>query len=443
MDHSKFLSSIDSLRVGVCDLNGTFRGKRIPTSSMDKALDGSIRMPISIVGVDIWGEDIRDDANVFKTGDIDGICEFTGRGPLPIDWVKTPTALIPLWLKEENGKELSTDPRRLLASIVKKYKAKGLTPVLATELEFYLFDAEKKWPRPPRSPNTGLRLHSDSILSLNELDDFDDFFNDVYKACEAYGIPADTAIAENGGGQFELNLLHVDCPMKAADDAIFFKQIVKGLARKHGLGASFMAKPYGHSSGSGFHIHFSLLDQDGNNVFDNGGDEGTETMLHAIAGLMDTMEESTLIFAPHFNSYRRLQPGSHAPTSIAWGYENRTAPIRIPGGSHKARRIEHRVAGADANPYLVIASVLGSALKGMEEKKMPSDPVQVDCYSLELSQLPSDWGYAIELLEQSEKLKAIFNPEIIEMFAGIKKQELKVFNSKVTNFEYQSYLETV
>ena len=184
------------------------------------------------------------------------------------------------------------------------------------------------------------------------------FLSDIYKACELQNIPADAAISENGCGQFEINLLHVDDPLKAGDDAIFFKRIVKSVARKHGMIASFMAKPYGEESGSGLHVHFSLLDSDGNNVFDDNGESGTDLLKYAVNGLISAMPESMLIFAPHYNSYRRLTPGTHAPTSAGWGYENRTAAIRIPGGDSKARRIEHRVAGADANPYLVLASIL-------------------------------------------------------------------------------------
>ena len=182
-----------------------------------------------------------------------------------------------------------------------------------------------------------------------------------------WDIPADTAISETGLGQFEINLMHSDDALRAADDTWLFKMMVKGLARRHGFAASFMAKPYPEYSGNGLHTHFSLLDRDGNNVFDNGGPEGT-TMLHnAVAGCLAAMHDCTLIFAPHANSYDRLVPGMHAPTGIAWAYENRTAAVRIPSGSSAARRIEHRVAGGDVNPYLMLAAILGAALIGIED----------------------------------------------------------------------------
>lgn len=434
---------ITSVRAAVCDLNGTMRGKRIPVGQAEKALSGSLRMPLSVSGVDIWGEDIAGSSLVFETGDADGVCEWTGRDLLEVNWLAQPTALIPLWMSEEGGAPFAGDPRRALASIVDRYAALGFTPVTATELEFYLVDPGKTQPVPPRSPLTGKRLEFDDVLSIDEIDEFDAFINDVYAACAAQNIPADAAIAENGAGQFEINLLHVADPLKAADDAVFFKRIVRGMARKHGFAATFMAKPYGHRSGSGFHVHFSLLDQNGNNVFDDGTEQGSATLRHAVAGLLAAMDESTLLFAPHFNSYRRLQPGRHAPTAIAWGYENRTAALRIPGGPSVARRIEHRVAGADANPYLVLAGILGAALEGIEQQLQPADPIDGDAYSLDLPHLPLDWASAIESFDSGALTERIFAPVLRQMLVTCKQQERAVIAGRVTDFEYHSYLETV
>jgi len=190
-------------------------------------------------------------------------------------------------------------------------------------------------------------------------------------------------------------------------------------------------------------VHFSLVDDAGVNVFDNGTSEGAPILLNAVAGLLDTMAQVSLTFAPHENSYRRLQPGSHAPSSIAWGYENRTAAIRIPGGSPKARRIEHRVAGADANPYLVLASILGGALIGIEQKLTPVAPIDGDAYKLDLPQLPTDWMSAIEAFETGSSVTEIYSKRLQSMFAGCKRQEAARFNRQVTDFEYHSYLEVV
>ncbi|MGD9917317.1 MAG: glutamine synthetase family protein [Paenirhodobacter sp.] len=434
---------IETIFACICDLNGVMRGKRVPVDQVEKIVSGGLRMPLSLLGMDIWGEDIEGNELVWDTGDADGLCDFTGRPLSPVDWTARPAAFAQLWMRTENGEAFPGDPRRALAAIVERYKALGLTPVVATELEFYVVDPSGAAPQPPCSPVTGKRLDSDGALSLDELQHFDAFLNEVYDACAAQGIPADAAISENGAGQFEINLLHVDDPLEAADDAVLFKRLVRGIARKHGFAATFMAKPYGDRAGSGMHVHFSLVDAEGRNVFDNGGEEGTEVMRHAVAGLIRTMAENTLVFAPHENSYRRLLPGSHAPSSVAWGYENRTVAIRIPGGSHKARRIEHRVAGADANPYLVLASILGGALLGIEKQWEPPAPLLGDAYSQVLETLPPDWASAIEAFEKGAHIEQVYSKRLRRMFVQCKVQELRRFTRHVTDFEYHSYLEAV
>jgi glutamine synthetase len=434
---------IETVFACVCDLNGTMRGKRLPVEQAAKILGGGLRMPLSILSVDIWGEDVEGSELVFETGDSDGICDFTGRPIVLINWTNRPSALAMLWMLEENGTPFAGDPRRALSNVVDKYKERGLTPVVATELEFYLYDPSGTQPQPPCSPITEKRLGSDGALSLDELQHFDEFLDDVYDACAEQDIPADAAISENGAGQFEINMVHVADALKAADDAVLFKRLVRGIARKHGLAATFMAKPYGERSGSGFHVHFSLEDESGRNLFDNGGEEGSPIMLNAVAGLLATMQENTLTFAPHENSYRRLLPGAHAPTSIAWGYENRTAAIRIPGGNPKARRIEHRVAGADANPYLVVASILGGALVGIEDEMAPVQPISGDAYTMKLDHLPLDWATAIEAFRRGGYVQRVYSKRLQTMLVESKMQELKRFARQVTDFEYDTYLEVV
>ncbi|MGE4612572.1 MAG: glutamine synthetase family protein [Paracoccaceae bacterium] len=432
-----------SIRAAVVDLNGVWRGKRLPVSQLNKVLSEGARMPLSTSTVNIWGTDTDDNPLVFDTGDADGFARSTGRGLIPMDWLERPTAMVPLWMWQEDGTPSPVDPRQVLARVLERYEAAGLTAVCAMELEFYLTDPAGAQPKPPRSPVTGRRLEGDDVLSMSEIDAFEGFFADVYDACAKHHVAVDAAIAENGTGQFEVNLMHCPDPMKAADDATFFKRFVKGIARKHGFAASFMAKPYLDLAGSGLHVHFSVLDTEGRNIFDNGGEEGTDVMLHAVNGLIEAMPESGLIFAPHLNSYRRMDPGSHAPTGICWGYENRTAAIRIPGGPAKARRIEHRVAGADANPYLILAAVLGAALEGIEAGNLPVDPVEGDAYSLDLPQLPKDWGRAITLFENGKTNAAIYPKLMRQVYALAKRQELAQFAARMTDFEIASYLEVV
>ncbi len=311
--------------------------------------------------------------------------------------------------------------------------------MVATELEFYLVDTTGEVPTPPRSPVTHKFLDGDGALSIDDLDHFEAFFTDVYAACDAHDVPVDSAISENGGGQFEINLLHVPDPLKAADDALYFKRFVKGIARKYELAASFMAKPFLDRAGNGFHVHFSLLDGEGRNVFDNGTADGSEMMRHAVGGVLSLMRASSLVFAPHRNSYRRLTPNAHVASEVTWGYETRAAAVRIPGGSNAARRVEHRVAGADANPYLVLAAVLGAALEGIENKIEPPEPM---VSSTELA-LPMDWKQAIDAFEHSESLTRVFAPILRETFLGMKKQELQVFSQQISPFEHETYLEIV
>lgn len=424
---------ISALRVAVCDLNGVARGKRVPVASRAKLLSDGARTPLSAIGVDIWGKDIADNPLVFETGDADGILRVTERGVVPMPWLNS--ALLPVWIFFEDGTPYQGDPRRALQNVLDEYTALGWTPVAATEMEFHLVDAEGGRPKP-------YEANANDLLSVGVLDAFDEYFNELYAACEKMGIAADAASSEAGLGQFEINLSHGDA-MKAADDAWLFKQAAKGIARKHGFAATFMAKPFAKDAGNGLHVHFSLLDQDGTNIFDDGTENGTELMLHAVGGLINAMEASTLIFAPHKNSYRRMEAGNHAPTAVAWGYENRTAAIRIPGGPTQARRIEHRVAGGDANPYLLLASILGSALEGIKAKTQPPEPIVGNVYEQDLPQLPDLWRDAIDLFAQSPEVAAVFDPEIIRALVTCKQQELARFEAHWTDFEFSTYLDTV
>lgn len=432
-----------SLIVALTDLNGTLRGKRVPIAQVQKAAQGGLRLPLSVAVVDVWGRDIEGSELVFEAGDIDGICRPTGRGVIPYTWSDLPTGLLQVSLETEEGAPFLADCRQALAAIVDRFAHKGLRPVVATELEFYLTDVSDGDPQPPHAPGTERRLFEDNVLSVSELEEFSEFLDDVYAACEAQSIPADAAISENGAGQFEINLLHCDDPLRAADDAVLFKNLVRNIARKHGFAATFMAKPYGDRAGNGMHVHFSLIDEAGNNVFDDGGEGGTPLLHQAVAGLLATMQETTLIFAPHANSYRRLRPGSHAPTGVAWGYENRTAAIRIPGGDHKARRIEHRVAGGDSNPYLVLAALLGGALIGIEDEMTPAAPQTGDIYSADVPSLPTNWVSAIDAFEEGQHVTRIFDPLYRKLIVQAKRQELDTFLSHVPAFEYSTYLEVV
>ena len=434
---------VRTIRVAAADLNGQARGKRIPTRYADKVVEDGTRFPMSVLNLDIWGEDIDDSPLVFDSGDKDGVLKPTERGFMPMPWLDAPTALLPIWMFREDGRPYEGDPRHALRAVLDRFKARGLTPVCAVELEFYLIDDSGRNLQVPVSPRSGKRRKAAETLSIRALDQFDTFFTDLYDACEEMDIPADTAISEAGLGQFEINLMHCDDALRAADDAWLFKMLVKGMARKHGFAASFMAKPYEEYSGSGLHVHFSVLDQDGKNVFNNGTDQGTDMLRHAVAGCLKAMPGSALVFAPHSNSFDRMVPGAHAPTGISWAYENRTSAIRIPSGAPAARRIEHRVSGGDVNPYLMLAAVLGAAINGIEDGEEPPAPITGNAYAADLPQIPGDWKSAIDAFEASPEIARIFSADLIRNFVLTKRQELHYMEELTPSEQVTIYLDTV
>ena len=435
--------SFDNVRIAVCDLNGVLRGKRFPSSGIEKLFEDGSRMPLSTSCIDIWGADLINNPFLFNTGDADGKVIPTGTELIPVNWLDRATAVLPAWMSDENNIPSPIDPRQILNSVVEKYLAIGLKPVVAFELEFYLLDSQSNQPIVTQNPLTGNRLMRTSVLSIDELDSFENFFSDVCVACEDHNIPSDTVISENGVGQFEINLKHTSNSLVAADNAVFFKRIVRGVAQKHALKASFMAKPFLDMAGNGMHLHMSVIDSAGINIFDSKNHTGSKILKNAIGGLIDSMKESTLIFAPHLNSYRRLKPGSHAPTAVCWGYENRTASIRIPGGEPENTRIEHRVAGADANPYLVAATVLSAVLNGIEKEIKAPNPLDGDSYESNCEQIPSDWKTAIDVFRSGNLNKKFFTETFIEVFSNLKSQELRTFANRMEDFEIMSYLDAV
>ena len=443
MDWLREHPEVRTIRVAAADLNGVARGKRMPARFAEKLLTEGTKFPYSVLNMDIWGEDIEDSPLVFKAGDPDGVLMPTERGFMPMPWLQAPTGLLPLWMFHPDGRPYEGDPRHALARVVERYKAAGLTPVVATELEFFLIDDSGKHLQVPPSPRSGKRRTGAETLSLRALDAFDSFFTDLYDACEAMDVPADTAISEAAPGQFEINLMHQPDPLKAADDAWLFKQLVKGLARRYGFAGSFMAKPYELFNGSGMHMHFSVLDRNGDNIFDDGTDEGSDVLRHAVQGCLAAMPGSTLLFAPHENSYDRLVPNAHAPTGIGWAYENRTSAIRIPSSGNKARRIEHRTPGGDVNPYLTVAAVLGAALNGIEDRVEPPAPIRGNAYDQGLAQLPTSWGDAIDCFEKSPEIRRIFPDHLIENYVMTKRQELHYMAELSDEETVELYLDNV
>lgn len=394
-----------TLRMACVDLNRQWRGKRVPVEHAAS----SVALPYSVLNLDIFGADIEGSKLVFETGDADGTLVPWARDPVPMPWLRTPSELIPMFMEGFDG-----DPRVALMQVLDRYCAKGWQVIAATELEFTLLEAE--------DPKSGAPITAPGTLSLRALDRFEDFFDALFSASESMGIPAGAAISEAGVGQFEINLHHQDA-LKTADDTALFTLLVKEMALKFGLNATFTAKPDESDAGNGMHLHFSVLQGD-QNIFDDGSRMGSDALRHAVEGCLQAMADCTLIFAPHGNSYARLTPDTHAPTAVGWGYDNRTCALRIPGGAPKARRIEHRVAGGDVNPYLMLAAVLGAALNGIEAGDLPPDPVSGNAYTMDLPRLASDWVQAIERFETAPTVRALFTPSLIENLCATKRQEL-------------------
>ncbi|AOG09559.1 MULTISPECIES: glutamine synthetase family protein [Rhizobium/Agrobacterium group] len=436
---------IEVLEAFVIDVNGVPRGKWIPRERAIDVLTKGMAMPRSVYALDVWGRDVNAAGLAEGTGDPDGIC-FPVPGTLSrVTWLSRPTAQVLLQMHTQEGESFYADPRQVLGNVMKRFTAAKLTPVVATELEFYLIDPVRSALDPVRPPNTrDGRWHTGQtqVLSISELQDFEEVFHGISTAARAQNVPADTTLRENGPGQYEINLNHVPDALAAADYAVLLKRIVKGVARASDLDATFMAKPYGTQAGSGMHVHFSILNEKGENIY-VGEDGPSDALFHSVGGLLESMGESMAIFAPHQNSYRRLRPSEHAPTYASWGFDNRSAAVRVITASKPATRIEHRVAGSDTNPYLVLAMILSAALAGMKEKLSPGGAISGDDHAVNHEPLPTNWDYALQRFGKSSFAYAALGPKYRSLYTACKQQELSEFSLRVTDVEYDAYIRTV
>lgn len=436
---------IEALEAFIVDVNGVLRGKKIPRENCGKLFKAGLRMPFSAYAVDVFGQDVLPAGLVAETGDNDGVCQPVDDTLCAVPWQEN-TAQVLLSMHDADGKPFFADPRSVLKNVLGLFARKGLTPVVAAELEFYLLDArpdEKGRPQPPVNPRTGQRSMESQVFSISEMQDYAAVLDDIPRACALQGIPADAAISENGPGQYEINLFHVPDALAAADHAVLMKRVVRGVARKHGMDATLMAKPYGGRSGNGMHVHFSILDKSGLNIFTGRDAKGSLALRHAIGGVLNSMEDCTAIFAPNLNSYRRFAAGSHAPTTVSWGYDNRSAAIRVPGSDRAATRIEHRVPGADANPYLLLAAVLAGAYDGLVNEIDPGKPFTGNVYKSGAKRLPPKWGEALDLFEKSAFVKKYFGAPYQKLYAACKRQELEILEGQVSSIEYDAYLRDI
>ncbi|MBL8271430.1 glutamine synthetase family protein, partial [Steroidobacter sp.] len=289
--------------------------------------------------------------------------------------------------------------------------------------------------RPPQ------RLDS---YGLTKLQDMAPLFDDIYAGARAQGLPLRTLMSEYAPGQYEITLLHRNDAMRAIDDAILFKRLIRATALKHGLTACFMAKPFAEQAGSGMHVHVSVQDRDGNNLFAADDPAGSPLLRQAIGGLQQSMAESMLIFAPNANSYRRFRRQSYAPMAPTWGINNRSVSLRVPAGAPPSRHVEHRVSGADANPYLVAATVLAGVHAGISAELDPGPPITGNGYESGIAaSLPRDWLGAIRAAESSAFLREALGEQFLKAFVAIKTQEWDKYHALVPATDHDWYLDSV
>lgn len=424
-------------------MNGDLRGKQLPMNAQSKVWDGKIRLPTSTQSLDIWGDDNDDLTGLSLTiGDPDGACLPDRRSLAPMPWAPDGSVQVLATMHELTGEPSFMDPRAILAGMVKRFAERGLTPVVATELEFYVVADdwnETGRPRPPaalcyRDEPNGFQLYD-----MSAVDALQDYLTTLRQWADLQGLPADATTAEFGPGQFEVNLNHRPDALAAADDCIYLKRLAQQAARRHGLKATCMAKPYSDHAGSGLHVHASVIDRDGKNVLDAKG--GDPVRLKSIcAGMLQSMAEAQLVFAPFANSYRRFQPGSFAPVDIDWGIGHRGTAIRIPETDGPGARIEHRVAGADANPYLLLTAILGGMLRGLDAELDPGPATLAGSTAPGERRLTHDFLTAVESFATSDFIRDSFGPRYQALYADTKRKEALAYLRTVSDFDYRTYL---
>ena len=440
---------IEAFDIVLSDANGIGRGKIVRRHELPGIYENGRHLPISILGLDITGEDVHETGLIWDTGDGD-LRAWPVPGTLtPLHGTTPPRGQVLLSMYDLAGRPMGSDPRHALKRQVDAFAARGLYPAGAFELEFFLLANERDGEgrvQPARAVLDGRASGKTEVYSVDHLHGMEPLFSDIYAAAEAQGIPAETVISEYAPGQYELTLNYRTDVMRAADDLIMLKRLVRMQARRHGVTACFMAKPIERYAGSGMHFHVSLRDSEGRTIFAEAREgKWKPELLHALGGLAATMGESMLVFAPHANSWRRFVSQSYAPVAPTWGVNNRSVALRVPAGPVAARRIEHRPSGVDANPYLVAATVLAGIAKGLDEKLDPGPETTGNGYDSGdgAPAMPGDWLSAIRAAEGSAFLKAALGEEMHRTFTAIKRAEYLRVARTVSELDYHLYLHEV
>ena len=424
---------ISEVEAIIPDMAGIARGKLMPAEKF--AEEEGMRLPEAIFLQTVTG-DYPEDQSAMNPSDIDIVLKADPKTVRVVPWAAEPTAQVIHDCFYGDGRPVTMAPRYVLRRMLDLYEAQGWEPVVAPELEFFLVEPniDSDYPlKPPvgRSGRPEIGRQAYSIAAVNE---FDPLFDDMYSFCEAQDIEIDTLIHEAGAAQMEINLLH-GYPMGLADQAFLFKRTAREAAMRHKMYATFMAKPMAKEPGSAMHLHQSIIDsKTRKNIFSNPDGTPSELFFGHIAGLQKYLPGAMSLFCPNVNSYRRISRYSSAPINVHWGYDNRTAGLRVPMSGPEARRVENRVGGADANPYLAIAASLACGYLGMIEGLKPSEPIAGSAYDLAIA-LPRTLAEALRLLRESKPLVDLFGDRFVLAFTAVKEAEYETFAQVISSWE--------
>ncbi|MGM8061658.1 glutamine synthetase family protein [Vogesella indigofera] len=413
------------------DMTGLARGKIVPRHKYNPA--EGLRLPEAVLSMTVTGDFPEQDFTSVADPDMRLIPDASTVRPVP--WAKEPTAQIIHDCVNFDGTDADLAPRNVLKRILKLYQQDGLSAIVAPEMEFYLVQVEPDEDiplKPPvgRTKRTEAGMQSFSIDAVNE---YDNIFDEIYDWCEAQGLALDTLIHEMGTAQMEINLDHGD-PLALADQVFLFKRTVREVAIRNNMYATFMAKPMQGQPGSAMHIHQSVVDADGRNIFSQADGSPSDAFLHFIGGLQTYLPAAMPFFAPYVNSYRRLSRFTSAPINLSWGYDNRTCGLRVPHSGPEARRVENRLAGVDVNPYLAIAASLACGYLGMQQRIQPSAPLTGSAYE-QPHQLPRHLDDAIDMLLKCQPLAELFGDHFIQTYSAIKEAEYREYFDVISPWE--------
>ncbi len=435
--------NVDEVECLVPDMNGIPRGKILPAGKFMKGVkDHSLRLPMSIFLQTVTGEypDLDDD-DIGSDEDPDIYLKPDPDTIRLVPWYKSPTAQVIHDAYYEDGRPVEIAAREVLKRVLKLYEDKGWKPVIAPELEFFLVqvNTDPDLPLLPPIGRSGRPESGSQAYGIDAVNEFDHIFEDVYKFCELSDIDVDTLTHESGAAQMEINFNHGD-PLDLADQTFLFKRTVRQAALKHNVYATFMAKPLSNQPGSSMHIHQSVVDRrSGKNLFADTKGRDTALFRHFVAGLQRYLPQVIPMLAPNVNSYRRLRPRFDAPINVQWGIDNRSCGLRVPISNSSSRRIENRLAGADANPYLAIAASLACGYLGMTERLKPTNQIEGTAYRMAHT-LPKTANEALHKFGSCKPIKALLGDRFVKALSIVKLAELEAYTNVISSWEREHLL---